>query len=338
MSNDNNNNNNDSTGSNMPEPTMLDLFNLLTKCAQKDDIDEIKASITTANTETAEKIDDVNRRIDSVVSNNDQNSIKIQSLEINLEILKQEQLKNNISISGVPPNIIKSDNNTAEFVIKIAKALGVDYNVSQFTSYAVAGNKFIIVHFYNMKHKQTLMNKIRAKRSLMVEEALQLNSNSQIYLNDHLTPYFNSLYLAARKAKAEKKIFSASSYGGKIRARKRADDAPIIITCANQLRMLIDSDETANTSCLSINSSNTSAETIPTTSNANNQHNHNQQRNAASTSYGNARRTNVINHAPKSLSQPSNQTSQTTKKRKNNENNQDTNTAKKLRDLRARNK
>lgn len=136
------------------------------------------------------------------------------------EILKQDQLKNNMCISGVPTQLIKNDN-TADAVIAIAKTLGLEYNASCFTSYPFAAKKFIIVHFYNIKHKQMMMNKIRIKKSLMVEEAFQLKSNSQIYLNDHLTPYFNALYLQARKAKKENKLVSASSYGGKIRVRKR---------------------------------------------------------------------------------------------------------------------
>lgn len=76
-----------------------------------------------------------------------------------------------------------------------------------------------------------MLNKVRIKKSLMVEEVFEsFKSNGQIYSNDHLTPYFSNLYLIACKAKKDGKIASASSYGGKIRARKTTDDAPIIIT------------------------------------------------------------------------------------------------------------
>ena len=258
------NNNNDDTESNMPQPTMRDLFNLLNKCAQKEDIDDIKASIASANTETLDKIEHVNQRVDIIHAKTDANTAKISELEISIEVLKQDQLKNNMCISGIPTHLNK--NNTAESVIAIAKALGLDYTPSLFTSYAVAGNKFVIVHFYNIKHKQTLMNKIRIKKSLMVEEALGVKSNSQIYLNDHLTPYFNALYLRARKAKSENKLVSASSYGGKIRARKRPDDIPTVITNELQLQMLIDGVDSNNMSQVSANSSNVSLEMQPSTS------------------------------------------------------------------------
>lgn len=197
-------NNNDTMQSNMPQPTMMDLFQLLTKCAQKEDMEEIKASIITANQQTATKIEEINHRLEATEADNACNTNRIQSLEISLEIMKQEQLKNNMCISGVPPKLISKDNNTADLVLAIAKKLGADCNVSQFSSYAVAGNKFIIVRFYNMKHKQQLMNKIRTKKSLMVEEVFKEKSNSQIYLNDHLTPYFNALFFASTYSEERK--------------------------------------------------------------------------------------------------------------------------------------
>lgn len=318
-----NSNNNVDMHSNMPEPTMRDIFNLLTKCAQKEDIDEIKASISIANTENAQKIQELDNRIDNVEATTVQNSTKIQSLEISLEMLKQEQLKNNICISGVPPAMVKSDNNTASIVIAIGKALGVECSASQFTSYAVAGNKFIIVHFYNMKHKQSLMNKIRAKRSLMVEEAFNGNSNSQIYLNDHLTPYFNSLYLRARKAKAENKLASASSYGGKIRARKRADDMPLVITCESQLQALIDSDDSTNTSHVSLDTSNASADTAAGTSQQTATINSSRrtQRSAAENRKSNARKTHDSNRNALALNKPATKPSKRKLNTSNNSNN-----------------
>lgn len=238
-----NNNNEISAQSNMPEPTLSDIFNLLQKCASKDDLNNIEAKIVANNANTIERIEDVDRRVFSIENQQQKNTDNIQMLITGLEQMKQEQLKNNVCISGVPVSVVNKDKNTSQVIIAIAKSLGIDLNASQFSSYPVADNKFIIVRFYNLKHKQTLLNKIRIKKSLMVEEVFRrIKSNSQIYLNDHLTPYFNNLYLIARKAKKEGKLASASSYGGKIRARKLANDMPIVITCEQQLQLLIDYD------------------------------------------------------------------------------------------------
>lgn len=139
-----------------------------------------------------------------------------------------------------------SNENTAELVIAIAKTLGVEMNKNNFSSYPVANKKFVIVHFYNLRSKQQILGKIRIKKSLMAEEVFNGASNSQIYLNDHLTPYFNKIYLMARNGKKDGKLASASSYGGKIRARKSPNDAPILITSEIQLQALIDTENTIN--------------------------------------------------------------------------------------------
>lgn len=231
--------NNQTTESNMSQPTIADVFNLLKTCASKEDLTTITTQIQTFANDTTSKIQTLEARVENVTSSSSQNTDRIESLEATVECLKQDQLKNNMCISGVPPELIK-DSNTADAVIAIAKALNIDMSRQQFSSYGVANNKFIIVHVYNIKYKQMMINKIRAKKSLMVEEAFQIKSNSQIYLNDHLTPYFSSLFLMARKAKKEGKLASASSYGGKIRARKSHNDAPMIITSERQLLALIE--------------------------------------------------------------------------------------------------
>lgn len=51
-----------------------------------------------------------------------------------------------------------------------------------------------------------------------------------------------STHCTCKRVQQKNILASASSYGGKIRARKRADDAPIVITSASQLQMLIDAD------------------------------------------------------------------------------------------------
>lgn len=225
------------------EPSMSDIFNLLQNCASKSDLGEFTSQIKVFAKETSTKINSLEARTDRNEHVGTENSNRIEALEASVECLKQEQLKNNFCISGVPTTLIK-DNNTADIVIAIAKTLGVELSSHHFTSYALAKSKLIIVQTYNIRHKQLMLNKIRVKKSLMVEEAFEtVKSNSQIYLNDHLTPYFSGLYLMARKAKKDGKIASASSYGGKIRARKSLNDAPVIITTQKQLTELIDQED-----------------------------------------------------------------------------------------------
>lgn len=240
-------NNNGAAKSNMPEPTMLDLFNLIQTNASKQAMEEIKSCIENFKADTNEKIDVIDQKVIAMSSLTNENASKIELLESNIEMLKQEQLKNNVCISGVPSGFIKDDN-TADIIVEIAKNLEVDINKGQFSSYAVANNKFIIVQFYMHKHKLSILRKIRTKKSLLVEEVFTTQCNSQIYINDHLTPHFNRLHLMARRAKKDGKLVSASSIGGKLRVRKHANDAPISITNEKQLQSLIDIEYDDNSS------------------------------------------------------------------------------------------
>lgn len=240
-------NNNFTAITNMTQPTMMDLFNLVSKCATKEDIDEFATNFNRHISETNEKIQHIQLEVEEIAGQSNYNTDKIEFLEASIEQLKQDQLRNNLCISGVPPNMLNG-NETSGIIIQIAKKLNVEITGNQFSSYAVANNKFIIVRFFNIKHKQQMQNKIRAKRSLMVEECFTVKSNGQIYLNDHLTPYLNNLFLMARSAKKDGKLASATSHGGKIRVRKSANDAPVIVTYEGQLRTIVEMSSSTNTS------------------------------------------------------------------------------------------
>lgn len=245
-----NDNNNSTSKSNMPQPTMLDLFNLLNNTSTKEDLSDIKRHIDDYKAETNVKIEAIDSKFNALAAQNDEQSNQIDFLQANIEQLKQDQLKNNICISGIPPNLIQNDN-TADLIISMASKLGVDINRNQFSSFAVAHGKFIICKFNAHNIKQTLLSKIRVKKSLLVEEVFGGQSNSQIYLNDHLTPHLSRLYLIARRAKKDGALASATSFGGKIRARKNADDAPTTILSEHQLLSLIESDCGDNTNSMS---------------------------------------------------------------------------------------
>lgn len=176
-----------------------------------------------------------------VAANVENANDKICELEDTIQILQQDKLKNNVCISGAP---IDAARDTTEIVKKIAKALGVTLTPADFTSYPVTNGKFIIASFDRSVHKQLLMNKVRVKRSLMVEEVFGAGqrSNSQIYINDHLTKHFNQLFLTARAAVKDGKLATASSIGGKIRVRKSKGDFPRTIYNLDQLQMEIDAE------------------------------------------------------------------------------------------------
>lgn len=220
------------------QPTMRDLIALLSDKSSKEDIETIKKHISSYKEEQNEKISAIESNVTNIAESTQINSGRIETLENTIETLKQDKLRNNICISGMPDGW---DGNSNELVLKIAKKLNVNVSSNDFTAYTTSRNKFVIASFHNFAHKQTLLNKLRVKKSLMVEEVYaSIKSNNQIYLNEHLTPYFSHLFQIARKAKKDNKLTSATSHGGKIRVRKHKDDAPTIITNENQLQQIIE--------------------------------------------------------------------------------------------------
>lgn len=232
------NNNQESRENSNRQPTISDVIALLEKVPTRDDLSDMKQSLVAITNQNKEKIEAVEQQVESISSVANTNTDRISVLEHTIHMLQQDKLKNNVCISGVP---LDEQIKATEAVVKIAEFFQIQIAEYDFSAYATANNKFIIATFHNFGTKQSLLNKIRSKRSLMVEEVFgTLRSNSQIYINEHLTRYFNNLYLMARVAKKQGKLASALSSSGKIRVRKHADDVPIIITDEYQLKTLIE--------------------------------------------------------------------------------------------------
>lgn len=197
------------------EDTLTKIAALLSDTAKKDDIDGLKSQILKFTTETNDEISKLKSSVNTVEAKANEQQDQISTLQTNVEILKQDQLKNNISIAGIPMDLV--DNSNSDDVI---------------------------------------INQLHMGKKLIVKEVFAnaaANSN-QIFINDHLTPYFNKLYLMARHAKKEGKLYTASSYNGRIKVRKHSDDLPILITNESQLHLLINLDSSVSVDISSNNS------------------------------------------------------------------------------------
>lgn len=284
------------TLSNGTEPTIADVINILSKVASKSDMEEVKQQIVTYTSETNKQMNNMREDLQSVASTSSRNADKIQHLETSVEILKQNQLQNNIVISGVPPELTTTTS-ANEIVIQIATKLGVQIENAHLSSYTIAKNKFIIAKFFNYIHKRKIVSNLRIKKSLMVEEVFQITSNSQIYINDHLTQHNNKLHLIARTAKKEGILAYVSSSGGKIRVKKNSTDTPTIINTQRELEEIINTniaDELSDNSVQLVDDIvNISATTNTTTATS-------VKDTSASTSSGNARKKRSQNKTPTS--------------------------------------
>lgn len=91
---------------------------------------------------------------------------------------------------------------------------------------------------------------MREKNNNIMNEELfnGIESNSQIYVSDHLTPYFAKIFYSARMAKKDGKIFQVSSRGGKIRVKKNERDGYEYIFSLYELDEIINNESIGNTS------------------------------------------------------------------------------------------
>lgn len=105
---------------NKQELTLNDLALLIQRTATKEDIDSIiTARLTKYQQKNDRKFEELQSKVETATVIGTDNSTKIDELQNTVEILKQDQLKSNICISGVPAEQF-ADGNTSDVIIKIA--------------------------------------------------------------------------------------------------------------------------------------------------------------------------------------------------------------------------
>lgn len=182
-----------------------------------------------------------NDRITSIEDklNSNSESSQVEEIKLQIEILKQDRLRNNIRLTGLPPIAFESPNDT---VISIDNVLDLGLIPSDFSAYADRNKSSLIVSFNNYSHKRLFMNELQKRRSLLAEEVFEsIESSSNIYANDQLTPYFASLFQSAWKAKKNGQIYSASSLGGRVKVKKFENSSIIMVETQQQLNDIVNS-------------------------------------------------------------------------------------------------
>lgn len=200
--------------------------------ALKTEIDSVKTELTAHGS-----------RLDKVESDlvNANSSEKIAELSLQVELLKQDKLRNNIRITGLPQNAFDDPD---EAILRIADTLSIDIIPSDYVVYGDRHKSSLIVCFHSFVHKRIMMDAMKKKQSLFVEEIYEsVQSNARIYCNDQLSPYFANIFQLAWRAKKDGCIYSATSIGGRIRVKKHENsslhtiqtEAELIQYIANQM-------------------------------------------------------------------------------------------------------
>lgn len=178
-------------------------------------------------------------RIDKTDIKTNNNSEKIDELTLQIEHPKQDRIKNNIRLTGLPPQAYDDPDDT---ILRIDNILNTELIPSDYTVHADRNKSSLIISFSSYALKRFFMDRMRQKQSLFIEEIYDsIKSNSQVYVNDQLTPYFAQLFQRAWRAKKDGHIHSASSVGGRIRVKKHENGQSHIIENETQLKEIISS-------------------------------------------------------------------------------------------------
>lgn len=198
---------------------------------------------------------------------------QINSISYDIEILKQDRLRNNLRLTGLPPEAFE---NIPETAMQIVQALELNLLPSDYIAYTDRSRSAIILSFGNYMHKRHFMDAMRKRKDLLVEEIFTVQSNAKIYCNDQLTPYFAEMFQIAWQAKRDKKLFTASSLGGRIKVRKTETSQFIIVQSNQHLMDIIENVDTSTPAAeMSPNKPNESPNSLP--SNQTKQYNNVQQ-------------------------------------------------------------
>lgn len=150
----------------------------------------------------------------------------------NGELNKQILLRNNISISGMPydPN-----ENLADIVDWVLDALGLpELKIGELVKVKRISNaksKLIIAGFRDYETKLAVMQ-IKASKKISLSDIYELRvgeANPQIYINNHLTPFYGNLSYHGRNAISNGLIHSCWVSSRGFLVRLNGDSDPIVI-------------------------------------------------------------------------------------------------------------
>lgn len=184
-----------------------------------------------------EKIDVISARVNELFD-------KSNSIIVSNELLKQNMLKNNLVIVGISANF---GDELHQFIFNIAAFVGIKLARNDITNcYRIKNSHsgLIVVRFSNFEvRNQLLYNKQR--QIITLGDLFELNNNElatqKVYVNPHVTPYFNKLITKARIEIREKRIHSYFISSQGLMVKVSPDSSCVAIVSLEQFNNIYDS-------------------------------------------------------------------------------------------------
>lgn len=132
-------------------------------------IQTVQTSIQNEIAGMRENIDTHNTRIEKI-ENQMQNCVNqnhLDQIHHQIELLKQERLRNNLRLTGLPSFAL---DDPVQTIMRIDDLIHLDLIPSDFTAYADKNKSSLIVSFSSYAHKRLLVESLYKRKSLLVEE------------------------------------------------------------------------------------------------------------------------------------------------------------------------
>lgn len=161
-------------------------------------------------------------------------------LSYTVELNKQQNIKNNVTIAGIP---YTAEENLNDLALAVFKHIGANVSAEDIqSSYRLKHGSMFVVKFVNFESKATVMES-KANKSILLEEiigdsSLSSAENKNIYINTHTIPFFGRILSIGRRAVKDKHIYSCWMSNNGVVVKCKADSKELIVKSVSQLNEL----------------------------------------------------------------------------------------------------
>lgn len=181
-----------------------------TQCT-KDDLVEVHKTINEKFGSVKKELNVHKSRINTVEERLLAVETELSNSVFNNELSKQQQLKDNLTIFGIP---MEKSENVFKLAISVFKAIGCDFTSTDFKSVhrtKARSEKMssIIVKFCDFDNKLKVLNAKNSK-TVTLKDIIPKHAQAKniVFVNNHVTPFFAKLMALGRQAVKNKTIHS----------------------------------------------------------------------------------------------------------------------------------
>lgn len=165
------------------------------------------------------------------------------AVNFSFELQKQKQLRNNISINGIPFNVNENLNDIMSAIFKFLKidVMTTDINAM----YRVKGSRNLIIVKFNSFDAKDKVMKARMEKEIKLNDIFTADSTSPspgleqtIYINNHSTPFFGRLLRHGRFEVKEKRLYACWITSNGFFVKKTENGSPLEVNSIDQLKNL----------------------------------------------------------------------------------------------------